>query len=174
MTYYKLTRADNTTRDGCLWTPGEWRVAELGEMKPCTATALHAYTSPLLAVLLAPEHGLTDYPLLWSCETEGETGCDGLKAWASRLRIIEQVEMPVFTPRQRVLAAIFWTQLVLARGAIPNWDTWADAYVSCKAEAWAAEAWAAARAGAAARVVVREAQLTCLAGLLLDAEEVAS
>ena len=52
---YKLTDQNHQTRNNTKWGAGVTHTAS-GQGDLCTAGWLHAYTSPLLAVLLNPIH----------------------------------------------------------------------------------------------------------------------
>lgn len=127
-TYYKLTDMDMRTYGRTQWELGVPRRAAEGELKQCTKTALHGYTSPLLAVLLNPIHANLSEFRLFECEFTGEVECDGLKVWGREQTLIREIPAPVFTARQLILFAIRAERIGLKRGAIPAWDAWADAY----------------------------------------------
>ncbi len=68
-TLYKLTTKDGLTRRGCEnethWSEGTTHTAQDGTPELCTATVIHAYRTPLQAVLLNPAHANLKNPLLW-------------------------------------------------------------------------------------------------------------
>jgi len=183
----KLLNSDLTTYGGQRWVVGEWRDAAPGHCRHCTPTAhcrhctptaLHGYTSPELAVLLNPIHGQFVAPVAYEYEHLGEHYCDGLKTYMPRQRIIgEPITLPVFTTRQRVVFAIHATRLVLRPATIPEWDTWADAYLRgdetaevwlARAEAWAWAAEAAEAAGSTFDGFAFAAKLQTCAVLALE------
>ena len=152
---WKLTDENCRTHGGRAWVVGEWAEAKPGRLEPCSDTALHGYTHPLLAVLLNPLHGNFAKTRLWEAEFEGKVRCDGLKVWGRKQRILRELPLPVFTKHQWVVFAILATRLVLKPGALPIWDTWADNYLAGKRQP--AEASRAARASRAAAWAARAA-----------------
>jgi len=74
MKLFKLTTQDNKTRAGenneCVWGPNVTHSA-IGDGKElCSAGFIHAYESPLIAVLMNPIHANIDNPKLWECDGE--------------------------------------------------------------------------------------------------------
>ena len=152
---YKLTTCSSQTYNGCQW--GEnvtHRRSGKGEL--CTAAWLHAYTHPLLAMLLNPIHANFTQPQLWECE--GDVGMDdrGLKVGCTRLTTLFQLPVPEITTVQHTAFAIGCTYNVYDE---PAWVEWARRWVlkidrsgvAAYAAADAAADAAAARARAAAR-----------------------
>ena len=104
-TLYKLTDADGRTHGGCQWAEGvEHTAPGTGEL--CTAGWLHAYTHPLLAVLMSPAHvSWWRTARLW--EAEGDVGKnDGIKVGCTRLCTIREIPRPVVTDEQRTRLAL--------------------------------------------------------------------
>jgi hypothetical protein len=124
---YKLTRADHTTHGGCQWGEGTEHTA-MGVGKLCTSGWLHAYTSPLLAVLLDPIHGnFGAAAVLW--EAEGDVGKTdhGLKVGCTWLRTSRIIPMPKVTTTQRVAFGILTSRENIAE---PVWLAWAERWLS--------------------------------------------
>ena len=144
MKLYKLTDANDQTYGGCQWGENVEHTAS-GEGDLCDAGWLHAYTDPLLAVLLNPIHANVTRPHLW--EAEGEVGKEhhGLKVGCTKLRTLRRVSLPQVTPEQRVRFGILCTKQIYDE---PNWNAWADKWLSgkdrSKEAAWTARAAAAA------------------------------
>lgn len=161
---YKLTDQASQTYGGCQWGPGVEHTAS-GDGELCNAGWLHAYTDPLLAVLLDPIH--QSYwrgprPRLW--EAEGDIGKKdhGLKVGCTRLRTVREVSLPKVRTEQWVRFGILTARQVYQE---LGWVHWADRWLSgadrsvSAAENAASEAedvaWAA-RAGAARAWAARE------------------
>lgn len=172
---YKLTRQDNTTSGGntaLAWGNNVSHTAKGSGTKLCSPDVIHAYTHPLLAVLLNPVHADYENPKLWRCEGEVIADDHGLKVGVKTLTTIEEIPLPVVTTEQRVKFAILcakqgckdekwnaWADKWLSgedrsagSAAVARWATWAVAAVaeSAVAAAAAAESAAAAAGGAAA------------------------
>jgi hypothetical protein len=124
---YKLTCADGTTKGGMLWGEGVTH-SVTGQPKLCSKTVLHAYQSPLLAVLLDPCHGSFGVSgKLW--EAEGEVVVSALdKVGCQTLTTIREIPKPVITTEQRVRFAILVAKAVFKGNA--KWEAWADGWLS--------------------------------------------
>jgi len=129
-TLYKLTTQDRKTRAGCwnecVWGPGVSH-SGTGKGELCGPGFIHAYTHPLLAVLLNPIHADLSDPLLW--EAEGEVvkaGC-GLKVGCVTLTTVRPLPVPSVTTEQRVRFAVLCAKRVYTD---PNWNKWADRWLS--------------------------------------------
>jgi len=160
-TRYKLTDQNRRTHGGFqLPADGEWFAAARCDApaEPCTDTVLHHYAHPLLAILFNPIHADLLAPRLFEIEIDDEIGTDGLKGWARRQRIIQELPLPELTREQRIAFAIYCAEPY----AGPGWLKWATAWMdgSDRSEESAAAAAAAARAAeaAAARAAARAAE----------------
>ena len=183
-TLYKWTDAGGYTRgvhaNALLWGEGvRHEVAWGGTL--CEAGCLHAYRTPLLAVLLDRAHGRYTREhgaILWECGGE-VLAEDGAKVGCKTLTTVRRVEPPVVTTAQRVRFAVLCAQ---ADGrSTAGWQRWAERWLSGEdrtrataanaANAYAADAavasvaafatadaatYAADAADAAARVGVRD------------------
>ena len=91
MKLYKLTDENSKTRGDTSWVTGEWREAPCsGEL--CGPGWLHAYESPLVAVLLNPIHANFKSPHLWLAEGDGAVLRDGsLKIGVQRLHVVKHL-----------------------------------------------------------------------------------
>ena len=163
MELYKLTTQELTTRNDTTWALGEWKEEPLGEM--CGPGGFHAYTSPLLAILLNPIHANILNPRLFRCEWRGEmlNNDHGLKVKVEGLRLVEELPLPVITTEQRVRFGIL-ASLEITRS--PKFRAWAEAWLSGEDRSAAAEAraaWAAKAARAAAWAAARSATLDLIA-----------
>ncbi len=175
---YKLTDRHGMTRAGspnaCKWGENITH-SGTGEGPLCSEGWVHAYTSPLLAVLLNPVHANIQSPRLW--EAEGEIGLSnsGLKVGCQSLTTIAEIEVPQISAPQRTAFGILCAKEVCPA---PEWVAWADGWLrgedrtqtaaraaaaavewaAAVAWAWAAAAWAdeAARAAATAAEAAAE------------------
>ena len=84
MKLYKLTNAKDQTYGETQWGEGvEHTTDGFGDL--CGPGWLHAYTDPLLAVLLNPLHAGFCTPHLWEAEGEIGRNDNGLKVGCKRL-----------------------------------------------------------------------------------------
>ena len=147
---YKLTDANGRTQNATQWGPGVSHSAKGAEDQPlCSDGWIHAYESPLLAVLLNPIQADFVKPLLW--EARGAIGKrEGqLKCGCRTLMTVRQIPLPVVTTEQRVRFAILCAKVVCKD---PAWNHWADGWLSGKDRSKEASAEAAAAATAAATI----------------------
>ena len=162
-TLYKLTRQDNTTSGGALsqffaasffnssrssamtleWGAGVSHTATGTGTRLCSPDVIHAYTHPLLAVLLNPIHADYQNPKLWRCEGDVVADDHGLKVGVKTLTTIEEMPLPVVTLEQRVKFAILCAKHVCKD---KKWNRWANKWLSGEDRSAAAAAWAAAGA----------------------------
>jgi hypothetical protein len=147
-TLYKLTTQDWKTRAGCseetLWGPGVRRSSTgPADGRLCSPSYIHAYTSPLLAILMNPIHAYIDNPVLWECEGEVILS-DHLKVGCYHLTTTKIIPTPVVTTEQRIRFAILCAMKVYKE---PTWNQWAHAWLT-GADRSAEAAWKVARATA--------------------------
>ena len=163
-TLYKLTRQDNTTSDGATleWGAGVSHTATGTGTQLCSPDVIHAYTHPLLAVLLNPIHANYKNPKLWRCEGEVVANDHGLKVGVKTLTTIEEIPLPVVTTEQHVKFAILCAKQVCKD---EKWNAWADKWLSGedRSAAAAEAAWAAAWAARAARLAARASDIDLIA-----------
>ena len=130
MKLYKLTDKDDRTYGSCQWGEGITHKAD-GKGELCTEHWIHAYTDPLLAVLMNPIHGKydTDMGHMWECK--GEIGKDdnGLKGGCKKLTTTKRIDMPEITTEQRI-----WFAILCAKKVYKNkkWNKWANDWLSGK------------------------------------------
>ena len=151
-TLYKLTRQDDTTTGGdttVTWGANVSHTATGSGTQLCSRDVIHAYTHPLLAVLLNPIHANYKNPKLWRCEGEVVADDHGLKVGVKTLTTIEEISLPVVTLEQRVKFAILCAKQVCKD---EKWNRWANKWLSGedRSRAQAARAAEAAEAAAAA------------------------
>jgi len=153
---YKLTDENGQTYNKTQWAEGTTHTTN-GEGDLCGPGWIHAYTDPLLAVLLNPLHANFRSPIMW--EAEGEIGKtdNGLKVGTTKLTTLRKIPLPEITREQRITFAILCVKEVCSN---QNWNKWADCWLNGTdrtekaAAAWAA---AAAEAAAEARAAAAEA-----------------
>lgn len=124
-TAYKLTRENLTTYNDTQWVVGEWKEMS-GEGELCGEGWLHAYESPELAALMCPIHVDSDYTALWTAEVSGKIKRSGTKLGATRMRILERVELPRVTTVQCVEIAIRCAMMVYKE---TTWTQWAEKWL---------------------------------------------
>ena len=137
-TLYKLTDKDGYTMRGepgeTLWIPGNPVWVEFAG-KLCHEGCLHAYRSPLVAVLCDPRNGpyLPDGKL-W--EARGVVGLDnGLKVGCKQLTTIKEIDVPKLSTTVRVRTAIKMAlRAVIDTGYMTltdcdGWAKWAAAWL---------------------------------------------
>ena len=172
MKLFKLTDSIGYTWNNTQWGENVTHQATGQGTGLCSDGYIHAYSDPLLAVLLNPIHANFKNPQLW--EAAGDVALnDGLKIGCKSLTTVKQLPLPVVSLEQMVRFAILCGKVVCDN---QNWNSWADDWLSGKdrtaraAEAawataaaaawaaWAAVAWAArAAAWAAARAAASAA-----------------
>ena len=158
-TLYKLTDEDGWTRksheNALQWGEGVTHAATGSGDALCSDGVIHAYTDPLLAVLMNPIHVNFTTPLLW--EAEGAVvASDGTKVGVKALTTLRRMELPQVTTAQRVRFAILCAMEVCTD---PAWRSWAEGWLSGEdrtaAAAWATRATRAAEAAARAAWAAR-------------------
>jgi hypothetical protein len=152
-TLYKLTDANGKTRAGqanaLQWGPNITHTAKRGKPFLCTETVIHAYRSPLLAVLMDPiqgSYGPTAH--LWEARGIVATS-DGTKVGCKRLKVVKQIPRPTVTREQRIRFAILAAQAVIG-DSHPIWSVWANKWLSGEDRTVSAAASAAASAASVA------------------------
>ena len=104
-TLYKLTDQDGYTRrnydNACLWGENVSH-SGTGEGDLCGPGYVHAYTHPLLAVLLNPIHANVPTPRLWEAEGAIAKSDRGLKVGCVTLTTIREMPLPIISTEQRV------------------------------------------------------------------------
>ena len=156
---YKLTDVDRYTRNNTKWGKNVTHTTD-GSGELCGPGWLHAYTDPLLAVLLNPIHCNYSRFRLW--EAEGEIGKNdkGLKVGTRSLTTIREIPIPKITTKQKIRFAILCAMAVYKD---ETWTDWANNWLSGKdrsaatAVVAAEAAETAAVAEAAAAVAARAA-----------------
>ncbi len=152
MKCYKLLDRNMESRNGGRWTIGEWKEAdELGFF--CGPGGFHGYVHPLLAVLHNQLHANIRDPRLFEAEAAGRTIYDGqMQLKAQRMRIVREIPIPTVSLEQRIAYGIYCAKAVYSD---PQWNSWADAWMS-----------GADRSQSAAKSAVKEAYRQCKAAAL--------
>ena len=128
MKLYKLTDKNGYTRAGyynaCLWGEGISH-SGIGKGSLCSEAYIHAYTHPLLAILLNPIHGVYVNPRMWEAEGEIAKSEFCLKVGCVTLTTVKEIPAPIFTPLQRVHFSVLCGKLVSENKKILRWaDNW--------------------------------------------------
>ena len=125
---YKLTDQYMQTHNGYQWTLNVKHTAS-GEGELCGPGWLHAYTDPLLAVLLNPIQANIKNPRLFKAKGKIGKTDNGLKVGCTELTLTEELELPVITTEQRVRFAILCAKKVYKD---KEWNKWADKWMTGK------------------------------------------
>jgi len=125
---YKLTDKNDQTYGDCQWGEGVTHTAD-GKGRLCTKHWIHAYTDPILAVLMNPIHGEYDTYTghMWECEGEIGRNDRGLKVGCKKLTTIKRIDMPRITIEQTVRFAILCAKKVCKDR---TWTKWANDWLN--------------------------------------------
>jgi len=179
MRLYKLTNADGCTKDNTQWEVGITHSAKGSQDQDlCSDGFIHAYESPLLAVLLNPIHADFDPLRLWEAEGEIIKRDGQLKVGCKSLTTIREIPIPAISTEQRVRFAILVSKTVYLEN---SWSVWATNWLNGKdrtknaarAAAWAAYATNAANAAAYAVYAANAATAAAYAAYATNAAEAA-
>lgn len=102
---FKLTDQNDQTWNSTQWGEGVTHTVS-GQGRLCGPGYIHAYTDPLIAVLLNPIHAAIRTPHLW--EGEGKVSCDdrGLKVGCRTFTTLRRIPLPTFTTEQLVWLSV--------------------------------------------------------------------
>jgi len=128
MTLYKLTDENGETYNQTKWGPGVTYTAT-GKGPLCGPGWIHAYTHPLLAVLLNPAHANFKHPRLWEAEGIVEIEDKGLKVGCKSLTTTKEIDLPKITAKQTVRFAVC---CVLEVYFDPRFVSWAKDWLDGK------------------------------------------
>ena len=157
MKKYKLTTQDLKTRN-TQWVIGEFQPELSGEGDLCGPGWYHYYHDPLLAAFMNPAHADIGNPRCFEVEALGKHKDDnGLKGGCTKMRLLEEIDLPAATTNQRIAFGILCAKEVCKN---VRWNEWADNWLngndrSANAAAHAAYAAAHAAAYAAADAAAR-------------------
>jgi len=149
MIKYKLLNPDLTTHGGFKWEVGKTYTIDKPGNELCSNQVFHCYESPATATIFNRRHANIQNPVCYSVEVGEIVADDGLKMGTKSMALIDPVDLPAFTKRQYRIFAIYCARYALnkAKLNIPEWDKWADLFLSGDAaDAYAADADAAAYA----------------------------
>ncbi len=137
---HKPTDEHDDTHNRIRWGPDIEHTAS-GKGKLNGPTWIHAYTDPLLAVLLNPIHAGFTNPHLW--EAEGDVGKSGgwdLINGCTRLKTIRRCNLPVISYEQKIQIGIL-CGLKYSRNT--EWCEWAKKWLGSndRSRTWASQAW---------------------------------
>jgi len=153
---FKLTTQEGKTHNETQWGENVTHEAT-GDIKQglCSDAWIHAYTHPLLAVLMNPVHADIENPILWEGKGEGEAKFEPLKCGFRKFTTLKKIPLPEVTDVQKVAFGILCAKEVYKDS---SWNQWADKWLSGedRTEASAA-AYAAADAAAYAANAARAA-----------------
>ena len=137
---YKLTNEKYQTYGATQWGPGiTHRVSGDGDL--CGPGWIHAYTHPLLAVLLNPIHAGFGNPILWLGDGDVGKMDYGLKVGCTRFTTIKVVSLPQIFVEQKVCFGILCALVVCFDPAFVDWaNKWLTGEDRSEAAARAAEA----------------------------------
>ena len=144
MKLYKLTNQENETFNQTKWGENVSHETD-GTGGLCGSGWLHAYTHPLLAVMLNPIHGNFINPKLWECEGEIGLNDRGLKVGCKKLTTTKEIPLPNITLEQKVRFAILCGKQTCRN---KKWNEWADKWLNGKDRRKKAAANAAANSAA--------------------------
>ena len=148
MKCYKFTDRNDKTYGGCRWGEGITHEAD-GNGDLCSEHWIHAYTDPLLAVVMNPIHGgYGKDKHLWKCKAEIGRDGDGLKFGTTKLTTIKRVPIPRISKAAKIHFGIYCALEVYHEKSFVRW---AEDWLSGKDRSYAA-AHAAADAADAAYV----------------------
>jgi len=153
--YYKLTTQEGKTRNETQW--GENLTHEAtGDIKQdlCSDAWIHAYTHPLLAVLMNPAHADIENPILWEGKGEGEAKFESLKCGFRKFTTLKKIPLPEITYVQKVAFGILCAKEVYKDS---SWNQWADKWLSGEDRTEASAKYAAAYSAANAYYAARAA-----------------
>ena len=126
--YYKLTTQEGKTRNETQWGENISHEAT-GDIKQglCSDAWIHAYTHPLLAVLMNPAHAMIKNPILWEGKGEGEAKFEPLKCGFRKFTTLRQIPLPEVTDVQKIAFGILCAKEVYKDS---SWNQWADKWLS--------------------------------------------
>jgi hypothetical protein len=134
-TVYKLTDANDQTHGGMQWGENVTHTADGKSDKLCNCHWLHAYPTPVLAVLMDPVHGKYGTSAhMWVCDAVvGLRNPD--KLGCAKITTLTRMEAPTITREQKVRFAILVAKAVrplTVDERMKKWDKWADDRLSGK------------------------------------------
>jgi hypothetical protein len=127
---YKLTNENGRTHGDMQWGPGVTHAATGdSDQMLCSDGWIHAYESPLLAVLLNPIHANFRQPQLWKATGKIGKRDRQLKCGCRELTTVRRIDLPKVTTDQRIKFAILCGMVVCKD---EKWNRWAKKWLSGK------------------------------------------
>lgn len=169
MKLYKLTNSNARTYNDTQWGAGVTHKAS-GEGQLCGPGWLHAYTDPLLAVLLNPIHANFEEPRMW--ESEGQVGITnhGLKVGCTTLTTVREIPLPNITVEEKVRFGILCALKVYKDESFVTWaKNWLIRANRTEAATVVAETMAKAVAKATVTETTRVAAMAAVAAAMAAA-----
>ena len=154
-TYYKITTQEGKTKNNTQWGENVTHEAT-GDIKQdlCSDAWTHAYTHPLLAVLMNPVHANIENPILWEGKGEGEAKFEPFKCGFRKFTTLRQIPLPEVTDVQRIAFGILCAKEVYKDS---SWKQWADKWLSGEDRTKSSADAAADSAAAAAKYAAADA-----------------
>jgi len=112
----------------------------------CSDAWIHAYTHPLLAVLMNPAHADIENPILWEGKGEGEAKFESLKCGFRKFTTLKKIPLPEVNVVQKAAFGILCAKEI---NTDSSWNQWADKWLSGE-DRTKSSAYAAANAANAA------------------------
>ena len=128
MKKYKITNQDMTTYADCKWEIDVKKEIAIPGNTLCSDQVFHFYDSPEIAVLLNPIFYNYKNYRMWEIDGD-EVSHDGLKGGSKWQTLVREVPVPIIAPEKKIQIAILLTYKI-AKCTIPEWNKWADAYLS--------------------------------------------
>lgn len=93
----------------------------------CNSSWLHAYSDPLIAILMNPAHASFANPKLWEAIGEGKFINDGLKCGFTKLTTIKEIPLPELTLERKIEIGLLCAKLFCKNA---NWNFWANCWLN--------------------------------------------
>jgi len=124
---YKLTDEFGNTMNNTHWGENVSHTAIGKGQMLCSNDVIHAYESPLVAILMNCVHGKFTNPILWEAEGEVIVRDGRIKCGVKTLTTLKKISLPVISIEQRVKIAIHCS---LAFPQSEEYKTWAEKWLS--------------------------------------------
>jgi hypothetical protein len=120
-TLYKFTNEHMCTQNNTRWVINEWKETDGIENELCNGSWLHAYEDPYVAALMYPVHLYWHSTRFFKAEGDGKFLSHITKCGVTRLRLVEEIPLPVLTAVQRTKIAIYCTLEVCQEVTFVQW-----------------------------------------------------
>jgi len=129
-TWVKLTDSQDRTYDNTQWGENITHRGTPGSGPLCSPYWIHFYRHPLFAALFNPlEAGFTA-PHAWTIMVGKKVKHEATKSGAKTLTTLQRMELPEISLAARVRFGILATQQMIGSGGDPEWDRWAEEWLS--------------------------------------------